>query len=102
VVSVKPWRIIVLGLGLAALVLVAFGAGWFRPSQAHWVPLPDVTRQQVSAAQSTLEALGLSTRVTLRDQPSAHLPPGSVLGQRPAAGQTVERGTVVALVVQSG
>jgi len=102
VLLVKPSRVIVLVLGVAALLVVAYAVGWSRPSQAQYVPVPDVTRQQVSTAQSTLKAGGLSSKVVTRSASGQSLPPGSVIGQQPAAGDSVPRGTVVTLVVLSG
>ena len=60
------------------------------------VAVPKLTGLSRDDAESQLQDLGLSSKVT--EQESAQ-EPGTVLSQNPAAGTTVEKGAVVALTV---
>jgi serine/threonine-protein kinase len=64
------------------------------PSQ---VSIPDVTGQSYADARALLVQLGF--QVTRGDEPANGRPPGQVVSQTPAAGQTVSAGTVVRLSV---
>lgn len=62
------------------------------------VAMPNLVGEQVGAAASTLDSLGLELGVVIRQQ-SKDLLPGTVLEQSEPAGDTVKRGEVVDLVV---
>ncbi|HEY8583608.1 MAG TPA: PASTA domain-containing protein [Capillimicrobium sp.] len=61
------------------------------------VAVPDVLGQDEADARSALETAGLS--VDVEEQEDSEAEPGTVTSQDPAAGEEVEEGTVVTLVV---
>ena len=64
------------------------------------VGVPNVVGQSSDSAGSLLEAQGLVA--VAQRQESADVPAGQVMGQTPAAGSDVQRGTRVTLTVSSG
>ena len=71
------------------------------PCPPGTITVPDLTGQPLSTAEGFLTESGLvAGQVT--DQCSDTVPAGSVVGQDPAGGASVSRGTVVHLVVSSG
>jgi beta-lactam-binding protein with PASTA domain len=62
-------------------------------------PVPDVTGQDQQSAVATLQQAGLNARIV--EVPSTQ-PKGTVLAQRPAAGQKVAQGSDVRLNVSKG
>ena len=65
------------------------------------VLVPDVTSKIVTDASSALEARKLKFTIAERD-PNDQIPADIVMSQNPAAGTTVDPGSVVAVVVSSG
>jgi serine/threonine-protein kinase len=61
--------------------------------------LPNVANQPFDVTSDALQKLGF--KVQRRDQPSATVPPGSIISQEPGPGQVPE-GAVVTLVVSQG
>jgi serine/threonine-protein kinase len=64
------------------------------------VTIKDVSNQSYDAAAQAISAQGFA--VTRRDDFSDTVPPGSVIGTEPAAGQAVPRGSSVTIVVSKG
>ncbi len=64
------------------------------------VEIPPVKNQPAAEAQSTLEGLGLV--VTVAERNHASVPAGEAVKTEPAAGEQVEVGTAVTLVVSKG
>ncbi|MBN2822732.1 MAG: PASTA domain-containing protein [Coriobacteriia bacterium] len=88
---------------LAAIVLVISGGALLVRANyvSALISTPDVTGRPDSTARENLSLSGLSYEVSGR-QFSADVPEGSVLSQLPAAGERVERGTVVRVVLSAG
>ncbi len=88
---------------IAALVLVVSGGALLVRANyvSTLISTPDVTGRPDSTARENLSLSGLSYEVSGR-QFSAEVPEGSVLSQQPAAGERVERGTVVQVVLSAG
>ena len=85
-----------LGLGLVLLFRLLLPGG-----DGTIVPIPELRGQTRAAAAAALEDLGLQ----LGDDvpvPDAELPPGLVAGTEPAAGQEVEAGATVQLLISTG
>jgi len=61
------------------------------------VEVPDVVGESRQEAESTLEAAGFETRVT--EQESEEEEPGTVLAQRPGAGESADEGAAIRLTV---
>ncbi|HLV25827.1 MAG TPA: PASTA domain-containing protein [Gemmatimonadales bacterium] len=61
------------------------------------VEIPDVTGQELPHAQSLLEQLGL--RITTTWDSLSYMTPNTVVGQSPAAGQSVRAGATVSLIL---
>ncbi len=85
-----------LGLGLFLLFRLLLPAG-----DAALVPIPDLRGQTRADAVATLEGLGLQVGDDIT-VPDAELPAGLVAGTDPAAGQEVEAGSTVRLLISSG
>jgi eukaryotic-like serine/threonine-protein kinase len=65
------------------------------------VEVPNLVGQPLSQANSLLEEQGL-TRGAVTEQPSDQYEPGQVISQDPEAGEKVDTGTAVNIVVASG
>jgi len=86
-----PWWI----AALIAVVVIG-GATWFFWPKS--VEVPDVVGKPLADARTLLKGAGLG----MADpdfQASADLPPDSVLAQAPAAGQEVDKGTLIKLTL---
>lgn len=90
-----PWLWIAIGaalLLLAGLLFLLFG---------RQVTVPDVTGMTAEQAETRLASVGLeSGSVTATE--SAEVAQGTVVGQNPAAGERVRRGSEVGLIVVGG
>jgi serine/threonine-protein kinase len=64
------------------------------------VAIPDVPKQSFDAASAALASLGFA--VTRRDDFSATVPVGQVIGTEPPAGQSVSKGSSITVVVSKG
>ena len=83
-----------IGLGLILLVRL------LSPSGSGLVTIPDLRGQTVQAATDRLEGLGLE--VTQRSVSDPEIEQGLVVGTDPPAGDQVEEGSSVALLVSGG
>ena len=83
-----------IGLGLILLIRL------LSPSGSNVVTIPDVRGQTVQAATERLE--GLDLVVTERGVSDDEIEEGLVAGTDPAAGEEVETGSTVALLVSAG
>jgi beta-lactam-binding protein with PASTA domain/tRNA A-37 threonylcarbamoyl transferase component Bud32 len=104
----RRWTTVLWSLILVALVAVG---GYFvyntvrsddngGSAVAEQVSIPDVTGKEQSDAENTLTRAGFT--VSVREQPDADLPRGSVIGTDPAANSSVPKGSQVTLIVSSG
>ena len=95
----KAW-IWILAVVIAALVALgaAYALGAFGGGGSGDIKVPDVTGMTQSKAASTLAGQGLKTGSITRVQSTAG-PEGTVVGQSPAAGEKVAKGTAVDLDV---
>lgn len=90
-----------LALLAAVLVVSAGGIGWwFGQGPGSQVSVPDVSGQEIAAAQSALEQHDLV--VSLVECSSLEVPAGSAAGSDPQAGARVDRGTAVQLCQSTG
>ena len=71
------------------------------PSASGQVEVPELTGMQLTEAQGSLEASGLTLGETSTD-PGSGAPQGEVVSQNPAAGDAVENGSPVDVTVSSG
>ena len=83
-----------IGLGLILLVRL------LGPSGSGTLTIPDVRGQTVQAATERLEGLGLE--VTQRNVRDDEIELGRVAGTDPAAGEQIEQGSSIALLVSAG
>jgi serine/threonine-protein kinase len=83
-----------IGLGLILLVRL------LSPSGSNLVTIPEVRGQTVQAATERLEGLGFA--VTERAVSDAEIELGLVVGTDPSAGEEIERGSTVQLLVSAG
>jgi beta-lactam-binding protein with PASTA domain len=91
-----PWWII----AAAIVLLLLVGGGLFFLLNRN-TEVPEVAGMQVEVAGEAIRDAGLAIGVSL-EQPSGELGAGRVISTNPAEGQTVSRGTRVALLVSSG
>jgi eukaryotic-like serine/threonine-protein kinase len=82
--------------GTAVIVFVSKGPG----EQNEQVEVPDVEGDPVQIARLKIRAAGLDPDVKEEDNPQAQ--PGFVFKQDPAAGQRVDRGSKVTILVAKG
>ncbi len=71
------------------------------PAEPELVTVPDVVGMTVSAAQTTLEAVGLVKSATTEAH-NPNIPSGNVISQNPASGESVQPGSFVDLMVSLG
>jgi len=88
-----PW---LLGVGLVVAVLAAL---WLSGTFAGSVTVPDVTGLTLDEARGTLSDVGLELGDLSSGEAAAGTPEGTVIGQTPAAGEEVDEGSMVDLVV---
>ena len=95
--SIWPWLL------LLALVAAVAGIAYFvtQEPDVKQVAVPNVESQREEAAKRTLEAAGLKIGETTRES-SEQEPAGEVISTDPGAGEEVDEGTTVDLVVSSG
>lgn len=72
---------------------------WLSAARPAPVAVPHLQGQAAPEAEALLQQSGLSAA---RQEESSPTPPGTVIGQVPAAGEFVERGATVALLVSRG
>lgn len=86
---------------ISVIVLAAAGLGWWwGQGPGSRVSLPDVSGQELAAAQTELEELSLVVAVI--DCASLEVEPGRAASTDPAAGARVERGSEVSLCRSTG
>ena len=87
-------------LALLVLVLAALGIWWYL---AHRGPskqtVPAVTGQPVATAVNQLQSRGFKTRISSQTHAGT---PGTVYGQNPGSGASVNKGSTVGLLVSKG
>ena len=91
--TIWPWL-----LALLLLVLVGLGAYLFFTQQDE-TTVPGVTGQPQQQAEAEVREAGLEPETTSQESTR---PQGIVLGQSPGAGETVDEGSSVRLVVSTG
>jgi serine/threonine-protein kinase len=90
---VWPW---IIGLALVAALL---GALWLSGTFGGAVTVPDVTGLTLDEARTTLADVGLALGALEPGESTPGTPQGTVLEQSPAAGEEVDEGSAVDLVV---
>ena len=94
---VWPWILVAVAL-VAAGFGVAWAAGVFAPKT---IGVPDLTGKTVAEATVLLQGQGLAVgQQTLQNDDT--VPLGKIISQSPQAGSTVDKGSLVALVVSKG
>jgi len=73
----------------------------FVSTGAEQVAVPSLSGQTQAAAESRLREVGLAVG-NITNEPHASIPSGSVISTNPPAGQDVDAGTEVALVISTG
>lgn len=86
------------GGAFGALLLIALV--FVLVSNAGAITVPDVTGNQLGAAKTTLDRLGL--RMTISENRLSTRPKGEVLAQTPAPGSELGKGDTVSVVVSAG
>jgi beta-lactam-binding protein with PASTA domain len=96
----KPWLPWWLAIVVPLLAVVLIG---LLLSQPKTTKVPSVIgAKSVFEAQKKLEAAGLTLNPATQQKPSTEVAPGAVLGQTPAAGESVTKGAPVAVLVAVG
>ena len=93
------WIFSVIAAGLIIFIMIfALSGNNNKPRQVH---IPDVTNITEKRAEKRLEAAGLQVRKVIRRQ-SDDIKKGNVIGTKPAAGNRVDQGKAIILIVSSG
>jgi serine/threonine-protein kinase len=87
---------------VAAFVLGGGAAAWWWGGVGGGLEIPDVSGATIEEATATLVAAELEVSDEVLEEFDLVLPVGIVKGTNPPAGETVERGSVVRLVVSLG
>ena len=99
--SHKWWwifSVIAAGLIIFIMIFALSGNNNNKPRQVH---IPDVTNITEKRAEKRLEAAGLQVGKVIRRQ-SDDIKKGHVIGTKPAAGNRVDQGKAIILIVSSG
>jgi eukaryotic-like serine/threonine-protein kinase len=98
----KKWPWVVSSI-IVLLILLAVLAFTFLPNMLgpKEIDVPDVTNQDLSAAQSTLKAKKLEIGETIKT-PSDEIPEGNVIKTDPKFGESVKEGSTINLYVSTG
>ena len=93
------WIFSVIAAGLIIFIMIfALSGNNNKPRQVH---IPDVTNITEKRAENRLEAAGLQVGKVIRRQ-SDDIKKGHVIGTKPAAGNRVDQGKAIILIVSSG
>lgn len=93
------WIFSVIAAGLIIFIMIfALSGNNNKPRQVH---IPDVTNLTEKRAEKQLEAAGLQVGKVIRRQ-SDDIKKGHVIGTKPAAGNRVDQGKAIILIVSSG
>ena len=93
------WIFSVIAAGLIIFIMIfALSGNNNKPRQVH---IPDVTSITEKRAEKRLEAAGLQVGKVIRRQ-SDDIKEGHVIGTKPAAGNRVDQGKAIILIVSSG
>ena len=93
------WIFSVIAAGLIIFIMIfALSGNNNKPRQVH---IPDVTSITEKRAEKRLEAAGLQVGKVIRRQ-SDDIKKGHVIGTKPAAGNRVDQGKAIILIVSSG
>ena len=93
------WIFSVIAAGLIIFIMIfALSGNNNKPRQVH---IPDVTNITEKRAEKRLEAAGLQVGKVIRRQ-SDDIKKGNVIGTKPAAGNRVDQGKAIILIVSSG
>ena len=93
------WIFSVIAAGLIIFIMIfALSGNNNKPRQVH---IPDVTNITEKRAEKRLEAAGLQVGKVIRRQ-SDDIKEGHVIGTKPAAGNRVDQGKAIILIVSSG
>ena len=93
------WIFSVIAAGLIIFIMIfAVSGNNNKPRQVH---IPDVTNITEKRAEKRLEAAGLQVGKVIRRQ-SDDIKKGHVIGTKPAAGNRVDQGKAIILIVSSG
>ena len=92
------WIFSVIAAGLIIFIMIFALSGNNKPRQVH---IPDVTNITEKRAEKRLEAAGLQVGKVIRRQ-SDDIKKGNVIGTKPAAGNRVDQGKAIILIVSSG
>ena len=93
------WLISIIAAGLIIFIMIfALSGNNNKPRQVH---IPDVTNITEKRAEKRLEAAGLQVGKVIRRQ-SDDIKKGHVIGTKPAAGNRVDQGKAIILIVSSG
>lgn len=93
------WIFSVIAAGLIIFIMIfALSGNNNKPRQVH---IPDVTNITEKRAEKRLEAAGLQVGKVIRRQ-SDDIKEGHVIGTKPAAGNSVDQGKAIILIVSSG
>ena len=93
------WIFSVIAAGLIIFIMIfALSGNNNKPRQVH---IPDVTNITEKRAEKRLEAAGLQVGKVIRRQ-SDDIKKGHVIGTKPAAGNRVDQGRAIILIVSSG
>jgi beta-lactam-binding protein with PASTA domain len=96
----KPWLPWWVAIVIPLLLLLALLLFLFLPKN---VEVPDVVgKKSAFEAEKAITEVGLRLAPAIKEEPSAKVPPGTVLSQTPNAGETAEKDSEVSILVAVG
>jgi serine/threonine-protein kinase len=98
--SRKKWVAVTIATVVSAALLLFVGNQLLGPSQTL-VTIPNLKSKTVDEAQKALTDIGLKVG-TETPQADDNVPKGEIIGQDPAAGELIEAGQAVNLIVSAG
>ena len=96
----KKWVTVTIATVVSAILLIFIGNQIFGPSQTL-VTTPNLKAKTVDEAALALTEIGLKVG-TETPQADDNAPKGTIIGQDPAAGELIEAGQAVNLIVSAG
>ena len=102
--SKKPWALIITGIVVAIAAFVGGALLWMaqQPAEPDLVAIEDVRGLEVPVATAQLITQGFTVSSTIAEQYDEEIAEGLVLGTDPEAGEEIEVGSEVGLIVSLG
>jgi len=100
----KPWALIIIGIVVAIAALAGGALLWMaqQPAEPDLIAIEDVRGLDVPVATAQLITQGFTVSSAIAEQYDEDIPEGLVLGTNPEAGEEIEVGSEVSLIVSLG